>query len=148
MSDEIKPEDNAPEFAVSRDMVRRGIMVAPFLLLVSGVIWGTEGVSGSAYGLAIVLVNFILAAGIITITAPRSLALLMGSVMVGYVVRLGLMFIAVLPVRHAGWISIPSLCATMLVTHLGLLVWELRHVSMSLAYPGLKPKKSSPFKLR
>jgi hypothetical protein len=114
------------------------------LLVVSGVIWGTEGVSGSAYGLAIVLVNFIFAAGIITITAPRSLPLLMGSVMVGYVARLGLIFIAVLPVRDSTWISIPSLCATMLMTHLGLLVWELRHVSMSLAYPGLKPKKSSP----
>lgn len=145
MNDMNEPVDNAPEFAVSRDMVRRGLFVAPVLLVVSGVIWGTEGVSGSAYGLAIVLVNFIFAAGIITVTAPRSLPLLMGSVMVGYVARLGLIFIAVLPVRHSTWISIPSLCATMLVTHLGLLVWELRHVSMSLAYPGLKPKKSSPF---
>lgn len=144
MNDTNEPVDNAPEFAVSRDMVRRGLLVAPVLLVVSGVIWGTEGVSGSAYGLAIVLVNFIFAAGIITITAPRSLPLLMGSVMVGYVARLGLIFIAVLPVRDSTWISIPSLCATMLMTHLGLLVWELRHVSMSLAYPGLKPKKSSP----
>jgi hypothetical protein len=145
MNDTNEPVDNAPEFAVSRDMVRRGLLVAPVLLVVSGVIWGLEGVSGSAYGLAIVLVNFIFAAGIITITAPRSLPLLMGSVMVGYVARLGLIFIAVLPVRDSTWISIPSLCATMLVTHLGLLVWELRHVSMSLAFPGLKPKKSSPF---
>lgn len=145
MNDTNEPVDNAPEFAVSRDMVRRGLLVAPVLLVVSGVIWGAEGVSGSAYGLAIVLVNFIFAAGIITITAPRSLPLLMGSVMVGYVARLGLIFIAVLPVRDSTWISIPSLCATMLVTHLGLLVWELRHVSMSLAYPGLKPPKSSPF---
>ena len=144
MNDTNEPVDNAPEFAVSRDMVRRGLLVAPVLLVVSGVIWGTEGVSGSAYGLAIVLVNFIFAAGIITITAPRSLPLLMGSVMVGYVARLGLIFIAVLPVRDSTWISIPSLCATMLLTHLGLLVWELRHVSMSLAYPGLKPKNSSP----
>ncbi len=144
MNDSNEPVDNAPEFAVSRDMVRRGLLVAPVLLVVSGVIWGTEGVSGSAYGLAIVLVNFIFAAGIITITAPRSLPLLMGSVMVGYVARLGLIFIAVLPVRDSTWISIPSLCATMLLTHLGLLVWELRHVSMSLAYPGLKPKNSSP----
>ena len=27
----------------------------------------------------------------------------------------------------------------MLVTHLGLLFWELRYVSASLAFPGLKP---------
>lgn len=140
------PVDNAPEFAVSKDMVRRGLMAAPVLLLISGVIWGLAGVAGSGYALAIVLINFLFAAAIITITAPRSLALLMGSVMVGYVARLGLIFIAVWPVRDSTWISIPSLCATMLMTHLGLLVWELRHVSMSLAYPGLKPPKSSPVK--
>ena len=61
MNDTNEPVDKAPEFAISRDMVRRGLLVAPVLLVVSGVIWGTEGVSGSAYGLAIVLVNFIFA---------------------------------------------------------------------------------------
>jgi hypothetical protein len=28
---------------------------------------------------------------------------------------------------------------TLLVTHLGLLFWELRYVSASLAFPALKP---------
>jgi hypothetical protein len=28
------------------------------------------------------------------------------------------------------------------VTHLGLLFWETRSVSLSLAYPGLKPKET------
>jgi len=32
---------------------------------------------------------------------------------------------------------------TLIVTHLGLLFWELRYVSGSLAYPGLKPTKKS-----
>jgi len=31
------------------------------------------------------------------------------------------------------------LAVTILATHLGLLFWELRYVSASLAYPGLKP---------
>ena len=30
-----------------------------------------------------------------------------------------------------------------IVTHLGLLIWELRYVSISLAYPGLKPNTPS-----
>ena len=33
----------------------------------------------------------------------------------------------------------PPLGLTLIVTHLGLLIWETRHVSASLAYPGLKP---------
>jgi hypothetical protein len=30
---------------------------------------------------------------------------------------------------------------TIIVTHLGLLVWEMRFVAASLAFPGLKPRK-------
>ena len=63
----------------------------------------------------------------------------MGSVLFGYLMRLGVLFVAVYPVRHMGWVSVPALGTSLIVTHLGLLVWELRYVSMSLAYPGLKP---------
>ena len=56
--------------------------------------------------------------------------------------RLGLIFLAVYLVRDAGWISLPALGATIIFTHLGLLVWELKYVAISLAYPGLKPKPS------
>jgi hypothetical protein len=31
---------------------------------------------------------------------------------------------------------------TIVVAHVGLLFWELRYVSMSLAFPGLKPKQN------
>ena len=64
---------------------------------------------------------------------------MMGAVLFGYMVRLGLIFLRRLPVRDAGWISLAGLGATIIVTHLGLLIWELRYVSVSLAYPGLKP---------
>ena len=31
----------------------------------------------------------------------------------------------------------------LIVTHLGLLFWELRYVSGSMAFPGLKPKPAA-----
>ena len=31
--------------------------------------------------------------------------------------------------------------ASIIVTHLGLLLWETKYVSASLAFPGLKPSK-------
>ena len=68
---------------------------------------------------------------------------MMGSVLFGYIVRLALIFLAVYLVKDAGWISLPALGATIIFTHLGLLVWELKYVAMSLAYPGLKPKSST-----
>ena len=133
----------SPEVAVSNDLVKRGLMVAPVLVAISGLIWGVNGAWSSGYAIAIVLVNFALAAGIVAVTAKISLRLMMASVLFGYLVRLGLIFLAVYLVKDAGWISLPALGATIIVTHLGLLVWELKYVAMSLAYPGLKPKPSS-----
>ena len=133
----------APEVSVSNDMVKRGLFVAPVLIAVCGLIWGVDGAASSAYGIAIVLVNIALAAGIVAGTAKISLRLMMGSIMFGYLVRLGLIFLAVYLVKDAGWISLPALGATIIFTHLGLLVWELKYVAISLAYPGLKPTPNS-----
>jgi len=66
---------------------------------------------------------------------------MMGAVLFGYLARLGLIFLAVILVRDAGWISLPALGFTIIVTHLGLLVWEMRYVAASLAFPALKPRK-------
>lgn len=132
-------EGPAPEVQVSTDMVKRGLVVAPVLIAICGVIWGGDGVWSSAYGIALVLVNFALASSLIAMSARVSLGLMMGATLFGYLIRLGLIFLAVYLVKDAGWISLPALGATIIVTHLGLLVWELKYVAMSLAHPGLKP---------
>jgi hypothetical protein len=67
----------------------------------------------------------------------------MGAVLFGYLLRLGLIFLAVYVVKDAGWVERVPLGFTIIVTHLGLLVWELRYVSATLAYPGLKPAPAS-----
>ena len=132
-------EGPAPEVTISRDMVRRGSIAAPVLIAVCGVIWGMEGAYSSAYAIALVLVNFALAAALVAGTARISIGLMMGAVLFGYLVRLGLILLAVLLVRDATWISLPALGASIIVSHLGLLVWELKYVALSLAHPGLKP---------
>ncbi len=129
----------APEMAVSRDIIKRGVIVAPVLIALCGVIWGGDGAWSSAYAIAIVLANFALAAALVTFTAKISIGVMMGAVLFGYLIRLGLIFLAVWIVQDAAWISFPALGATIIVTHLGLLVWEMKHVSISLAHPGLKP---------
>lgn len=131
----------APEVSVTKDMVKRGLIVAPIVIAVCGFIWGMNGAYSAAYGIAIVLVNFGLAAGLVAMTARISLGLMMGAVLFGYLVRLGLILLAVLLVKDAGWISLPALGATIIVTHLGLLVWEMKYVALSLAHPGLKPTR-------
>ena len=132
----------APEVGVTKDMVRRGLIVAPLLIAVCGFIWGLDGAFSSAYGIGIVLLNFALSATLVAVTARISLGLMMGAVLFGYLIRLGLIFLAVFLVKDAGWISLPALGATIIVTHLGLLIWEMKYVALSLAHPGLKPTRS------
>ena len=134
-------EGPAPEVDVSIDIIKRGLLAAPVLVAICGVIWGGDGAWSSLYGVAIVLANFALAAGIIAATIRISLTVMLGGVLFGYLLRLGLIFLAVFLVRDAGWISLPALGTTIIVTHLGLLVWELKYLALSLAYPGLKPPR-------
>ena len=122
-------------------MIRRGLVVAPVLVALCGFVWGLHGAYSSAYGVALVLVNFALAAGLVAVTARISIGLMMGAVLFGYLVRLGLIFLAVLLVKESGWISLPALGATIIVTHLGLLIWEMKFVALSLSHPGLKPSR-------
>ncbi|HUF97721.1 MAG TPA: ATP synthase subunit I [Ilumatobacter sp.] len=131
------------EMEVTADMVKRGLVVAPVLVAIAAVIWGADGAWSATFAIALVMVNFLLSAALISYTAKISLGLMMGATLFGYLIRLGLIMLAVLLVKDANWISLPALGATIIVTHLGLLIWELKYVAISLAYPGLKPARSS-----
>ena len=135
--------EGSPEIEIARDMVRRALPVAPVLLLVCGLIWGVDGALSSAYGLALVLLNFLLAAALLSWAARISPTMLMAATLGGFLVRMCLIVAAVLLVRHTSWAVMAPLLGTILVTHVGLLMWETRYVSMSLAYPGLKPRKGA-----
>ncbi len=141
-------EGPAPEVEVSRDIIKRGLIAAPVLIAICGLLWGGDGALSSGYGVALILVNFALSASLIAVTARISLGLMMAAVLFGYLIRLALIMAAVLLVRDASWISLPALGATIIVTHLGLLAWEVKYVSMSLAYPGLKPASQSSQSVR
>ena len=129
------------EIQVTADMVKRGLVVAPVVIVICALIWGSSGAWSAAFAIGLVLVNFSLSAMLISFTAKISLGLMMGATLFGYLIRLGLIMLAVLLVKDAGWISLPALGATIIVTHLGLLLWELKYVAISLAHPGLKPAR-------
>jgi hypothetical protein len=136
----MRVEGPAPEGQISKDLIRRGLMIAPLLVGICAAVWGAKGAAGSGYGLGLVLINFAVSAALLVWTARISVAVMMGAALFGYLIRLGLILIAVLLVRNASWISLPALGLTIIATHLGLLFWELRHISASLAFPGLKPR--------
>jgi len=121
------------------DMIRRALPVAPVLLIVAGRCGGLNGVASSAYGFGLAIANLVVSAALLGWAAKRSLSLLMATALGGYLVRLALLTVAVTAVRHRSWVEMVPLGVTILITHLGLLWWETRHLSMSLAFPALKP---------
>jgi hypothetical protein len=124
---------------LARDIAKRAVLLAPVAIAVGGLIWGADGATSAAYATALVLANLGLAAWMLSTAAKISYALLMGAALFGFLLRLGLVSAAVLVVRDAAWVEPMALGLTLVVAHLGLLFWELRYVSISLAHPGLKP---------
>jgi hypothetical protein len=133
----------APEGVIVRDMLRKLAIAGPLLVVVFGLIWGVDGALSTAYGLAIVVVNFALAAAFMAYAARISLGLMMFAALFGYLIRLGLILLAILLVRDASWVELVPLGVTIIVAHLGLLFWEMKYISASLAFPALKPKPVS-----
>ena len=129
----------APEREVARDLLKHGLIAFPVAVGLGLIGWGWSGAASVAFAAALVLANFWLSAALLGWAARISLALLMGVSLGGFVIRIGLIGLAVMLVRHQGWVEPLPLGLTLVVAHLGLLLWEVRFVSASLAFPGLKP---------
>ncbi len=134
----------SPEVEVANDLVRRGLLVTPIAMLVGLLAAGTGGALSVAFAAALVLVNFRVSAALLDRAARISLGLVMGVALFGFLVRLALVSAAVWLVRDQWWAHAETLAVTLIVSHLGLLAWEARHVSASLAFPGLQPGRPAP----
>lgn len=134
-------EGPATESIVAIDLARRGLFVAPVLIALGAAGWQVDGAISVAFALALVLANFLLSAALITVTARYGLGPMMAGVLFGYLLRLGLLFTAVWLTKDAEWMALIPFGVTIVVAHLGLLFWETKYISASLAFPALKPKQ-------
>jgi hypothetical protein len=135
----VRIEGPSPAMAVAVDLARRSLWLLPVAVIASAAFWGIDGVLSTLYGLAIVVVNFLLSAWLLSVSGRISAAMMGAAAFFGFLLRLGLIMLAVLAVRNQPWVELVPLGLTLILTHLVLLFWELRHVSSSLAFPGLKP---------
>lgn len=132
----------APERDVALDIVKRGLPVAPALVALGAIGWGWDGALSVGFGVGLVLVNIVLSAVMLAWAARISPAAIMATALGGFLLRMILVVGALAAVRHQPWVAAVPLGLTIVVTHLGLLVWESRNVSASLAFPGLKPPRT------
>ena len=140
MNNQSESSNNAPEREVASDLFRRGIIVSPLLLVLCLILGGLSGLASGSIALGIVLTNFIAGAWVIEWAVKISPQLLMGAVLGGFVLRMGIITGVVLPIRNSEWFEIVLFAAILIFLHLGLLIWEMRYVSATLSYPGLKPR--------
>jgi hypothetical protein len=122
---------------IGLDLVRRAALVAPAILLLAYVWRGVDGLAGAAVALGLVACNFL--AGALTLAwASKRGPVVLGAVAVGgFLVRM-LVVVGVI-VLVEPYVDLVCLAIVLLVTHLGLLFWETRSLSISLAAPGLRP---------
>jgi hypothetical protein len=129
----------APEPEIIRDLVRRGLYATPVALVVGFAFWRLDGVVSVAIAAALVLANFAAAAALQAWAARISYGLVAGVALFGFLIRLAIISAVVLLIGDQPWVAPVPLGVTLVVGHLGLLIWESRFVSASLAFPGLKP---------
>jgi hypothetical protein len=139
MTPEVEPVQPV-ERIIAADLVKRGLLAAPVIVGVCALIDGRNGALSAAFALVIVLANFLASAAVLA-WAAQSPTLLMAAALTSFLVRMIVVGLAVWAVHGEAWVSLKLLAITILVTHLGLLAWETRYVSASLAYPGLKPRR-------
>jgi hypothetical protein len=137
----VEPEQ-APERIIALDMLRRGIPVAPVLILVSALVWGRNGAISAGFAIALVLINLLLSAASMSFAGKYGPTTVMATALGGFAVRMLFIVLALAAVRGQSWVEEIPLGLTIVLTHLGLLIWETRYVSASLAYPALKPRRS------
>jgi hypothetical protein len=135
------PEAPAVERSIALDMVKRGALVAPVAVLLAAVIGGADVAASVAYGIVIVLANLLLSAAMLGWAAKQTAGILMATALGGFFVRMVVVTLAILAVRDLEWVALVPMSVAVLLASLGLLFWEMRYISASLAFPGLKPSK-------
>ena len=128
------------ETELVRDMLRRAVPLAPVVIVVAALFAGSSGAWSALLAVAVVAGNFGLAAVSLSWAARISPTTLMATAFGGFAVRMGIVTVVILAVRHTSWINLSVFAITILATHLGLLFWEMKYVGATLAFPGVKPK--------
>jgi hypothetical protein len=129
----------ATERQVAGDLARRGLLLLPVGVAVAGLLGGFSAAASVGFAAAVVLVNLWISAALLGWAARISYGLVMAVALFGFLARMGLVAGVVLLVQDQSWVRPLVLGLTLVVTHLGLLAWETRYVSATLAFPGLEP---------
>lgn len=129
----------SPAAEVALDLIRRGVIVMPIAVVASLLVGGPTAAAAVAIGMAIILGNFWVSAKILAWASTVSHGMVASTSISGYFIRSFLIAGLVWLLKDVSSVNLLWLVFSLVISHLGLLTWELRYVSTTIAHPGLKP---------
>jgi hypothetical protein len=128
------------EREIAVDLAKKAAIVTPIVVIGLGVWRGPDAALGAFLALALIVGNFFASAAILGWTAKHAPHALAGVAMLSFLGRLLIITIIGAGIKQLDIVDFPVFGITLVVSYLALLFWEMRSISLSLAYPGLKPK--------
>ena len=125
---------------IAVDLAKKAAIVTPIVVIGLGVWRGPDAALGAFLALALIVGNFFASAAILGWTAKHAPHALAGVAMLSFLGRLLIITIIGAGIKQLDIVDFPVFGITLVVSYLALLFWEMRSISLSLAYPGLKPK--------
>jgi hypothetical protein len=119
----------AIEARIARNTVARGVYVGPVVVLLFGLLGGWEGAWSAALGVIVVVINFLLAGAILSISARISLQAYHAAALIGFFLRLGLFVGAVYLIANLVDVDRVAFGVSAVVAYFTLLIWEAVAVS-------------------
>jgi hypothetical protein len=117
-------EQVAVESVLARHTVARAVWVGPPLILLFASAGGWVGAWSAAIGVAAVIVNFLLAGAILSISARISFAAYHAAALFGFFLRLGLLVLTILLIARFVPLDRLAFGISAVVSYLVLLTWE------------------------
>jgi hypothetical protein len=127
------------ELQMVRRMTTKGAILAPVVVLILGLIGGTEWAFSAAVGFVMTLGNLWLAARIIGTIAEHNPKLLLAAAMTAFMVGLFVLTLVALALRALEFVYFPITGFTLIGSHLVLVLWEAAG-----AYSKVEPSPNQP----
>ena len=118
------PDERQIEAIISRHIAKRGLIVAPILALIFGILQGWPGAVAALVGVAIVVANFLLGGYLMSRAARVSMNMYHAAALFGFLIRLGLITVSMLIIANVTDLDRMAMGISVVVSYLVLLSWE------------------------
>ena len=112
------------ESNLAKETVSRAIYIGPVLVLLFWLLSGWDGAWSAALGVVVVVVNFLLAGAILSISLRISLQAYHAAALIGFLLRLGLFVGAVYLIATLVEVDRIAFGISAVVSYIALLSWE------------------------